>query len=753
MQTIQTIETQLPVLRESFITTPFRHTERRKSSLTNLIRRQLQRQQQQQQQQQHLTSKQQGHQHTSQKEKHATEHARLRRSASSPSCESTERADGQARERERGGERGRERAHARLSAAASEAVAASAASQQLQSTLEPVRARARASASADEGRGLEGASRSSTAQIPLAQQHPQPPLKPELHPLPQHGLIAKGVWLLKNMGNQEAKQRKAVATGAEGTGNGVRGEDGDQTESKRGGFNSKKSQSKSSKLGDSGKKKNKAESTKASVFSNLKKGLSRAKGASRESILDGGASQASQLDGSGIKAADASLSGDELGGLTDSEPERGRPPLSSRQSTEGEEGEEGRSTGSGSDTDIYSFHSATDHQDLLADIQLAIQKQHGDSIPEDMLKEMDKSTAKLPRDPTIPDTLCDLPLDSEPGGGVDLAEENVAKEKMMREDTVIELRASEGTAALESEELDQRGESGQVSMSEVPQLTITKTPSTHSFPDTNTTTNTTTNTSYESADEPPDDVAGSASSALASPLDEGLDSYRDLSKVLPVGLESVLELPDPRLKEAGVPVSVDSHKSKSSVDLNVLTDESEEGGLSADDLGFLSPQRRTSSSITFSQWASESPQGSRARRSSPAGPIVKPYPTIHPAYVRTTTRQLTSPTHSPVGSPVPSPQVTRRDTSSAGLGPGSSRAERWRAQRQRSSSIAGPISYPSDWAGRLAGLRSGSEDGPDQVQEKGPEQRLGGRRTSSCLQTYGGGFSLDVFSGESAASS
>ncbi|XP_062376360.1 formin-2 [Sardina pilchardus] len=663
MQTIQTIETQLPVLRESFVTTPFRHTDRRKSSLTNLIRRQLQQQQQQQQQQQ-LTLKQQGYQQTSQKEKHVIEHARLRRSASSPSCDSTERADGQ----------------------------------------------------------------------------------PELHPLPQHGLIAKGVWLLKNMGNQEAKQRKAVTTGAEGTGNGVRVEDGEQDGSRKGGFHSKKSQSKSSKLGESAKKKPKAESTKTSVFSNIKKGLSRAKGASRENILDGGTSQASLLDGSGIKAADASLSGDELGALTDSDPEHehGQPTPGSRRSTV--EGEEGRTSGSGSDTDIYSFHSATDHQDLLADIQLAIREHHGDSIPDDLLKDADKSTANLPRAPTIPDALCDLPLDSEPGGEEGLAEAGEAKVEWKRSDTETELHASEGTAARESEEPDQLRESGPVSVSEVPQLTITKTLSTHSFPDTNTTTtttNTTTNTSYESADEPPDEEAG----GFAASLQEGLDRHHDLSVVLPVGLESVLELPDPRVKVTRV--STGSPKSMSSLDLNVLKDESEEDGVSAEELGFLSPQRRTSSSITFTQWASESPQGSRARRASPASPIVKPYPTIHPAYVKTTTRQLTSPTHSPVGSPVPSPQVHRRDcsSSSSGLGPGSSRAERWRAQRQRSSSIAGPISYPSDWAGRLAGLRSGSEDGPDPSQDKGPEQKLGPRRTSSCLQTYGGGFSLDVFSG------
>ncbi|XP_048125569.1 formin-2 [Alosa alosa] len=537
------------------------------------------------------------------------------------------------------------------------------------------------------------------------------------------------------MGNQEAKQKKAVAIGAEGTGNGVRVEDGEQDGSRKGGFHSKKSQSKSSKLGESTKKKPKAESTKTSVFSNLKKGLSRAKGASRESILDGGASQASLLDGSGIKAADASLSGDELGGLTDSEPEHGQPTLG--QSTV--EVEEDKTSGSGSDTDIYSFHSATDHQDLLADIQLAIREQHGDSIPDDPLKDVGKSITNLPRDPTIPDALCDLPFDLEPGGEEGLADGDEARVEGRRDDTETELNASESTAAQQTEELDQLRESVQVSLSEVPQLTITKTPSTHSFPDTNTTTNTTTNTSYESADEPPDEETGD----FAASFEKVLDSHHDLSMVLPVGLESVLELPDPRVKVTRV--SIGSPKSMSSMDLNVLKDESEEGGVSAEELGFLSPQRRTSSSITFTQWASESPKGSRARRASPANPIVKPYPTIHPAYVKTTTRQLTSPTHSPVGSPVPSPQVHRRDCSSSGSW--SSRAERWGAQRQRSSSIAGPISYPSDWAGRLAGLRSGSEDGPDPSQEKGPEQKLGARRTSSCLQTYGGGFSLDVFSG------
>ena len=729
IQTVETVETQLPVLRESFHTTPFRQTARRKSSLSNLIRRQLQLQQQQQ-----LTSKPQGHQQTSQKERQPTEHARLHRSASSPSCEATERADGQERERERGGERGRERAHARLlSAAASEAeaeaAAAAATSQQLHSAPE------RESASVREGRGLERAS-GSTAQIPLPPpqpQHPQPPLKPELHPLSQHGLIAKGVWLLKNMGNQEAKQRKAgaagAASGAEGTGNVVRAEDG------KGGFHSKKSQSKSSKLGDSAKKKAKAESTKTSVFSNLKKGLSRAKGASRESILDGGDFQASHPDGSEIKASDASLSGDELGGMTDSDPERGQP------TAEGEE--EGRSTGSESDTDIYSFHSATDHQDLLADIQLAMCKQHGDSIPADLL------TANLPRDPTIPDALCDLPLDPETGSGEALAEVDGARVEVRRNDTKMELNASETIAAPVSEELDHLAESGPVSVSEVPQLTITKTPSTQSFPDTaspNTTTNTTTNTSYESADEPPDEEAGGAT--LGSPF-ESVDCHHDLTKVIPVGLESVLELPDPRAKATGVAVTTRSHKSVSSIDLNVVRDEDEEGGISYEELGFLSPQRRTSSSISFTQWASENPQGSRARRASAAGSIVKPYPTIHPSYVKTTTRQLTSPTHSPVGSPAQSPQVPRREGSSLGLG--SSRAERWRAQRQRSSSIAGPISYPSDWAGRFAGLRAGSEDGPELSQEKVPEQSLGTRRTSSCLQTYGGGFSLDVFSGELAA--
>ena len=65
-----------------------------------------------------------------------------------------------------------------------------------------------------------------------------------------------------------------------------------------------------------------------------------------------------------------------------------------------------------------------------------------------------------------------------------LAEVDGARVEVRRNDTKMELNASETIAAPVSEELDHLAESGPVSVSEVPQLTITKTPSTQSFPDT-----------------------------------------------------------------------------------------------------------------------------------------------------------------------------------------------------------------------------------------------------------------------------
>lgn len=215
------------------------------------------------------------------------------------------------------------------------------------------------------------------------------------------------------MGNQEAKQKKAAAASGNGSypslDEGWREGGGDTT--KKGGkkLNSKHGGKGAGSSGGGGgmhgtgpgKKKNKSES-KSSVFSIRKrKGNLKGKGdvcssvtGSKEDVL---ASQHDELDIT--KTPD--LSADELG-QSDTEaafPEKKKKPDQEKKDGDGGGGEQkqemprktstaatspedgGQKRGSsGSDTDIYSFHSAADHEDLLADIQLAIRLQHQQQI-------------------------------------------------------------------------------------------------------------------------------------------------------------------------------------------------------------------------------------------------------------------------------------------------------------------------------------------------------------------------------------
>lgn len=200
------------------------------------------------------------------------------------------------------------------------------------------------------------------------------------------------------MGNQEAKQKKAAAASGNGSypslDEGWREVGGEKKGGKKHGKHGGKG------AGGSGggvgvhgtgtaKKKNKSE-PKSSVFSIRKrKGNLKGKGdaGSKEDIL---ASQPDELD----STKTPEMSADELG-QSDVEtafPDNKREPERGRKGTNGCEqdtqrkistaatsptedgGQKGGS--SGSDTDIYSFHSAADHEDLLADIQLAIRLQY-----------------------------------------------------------------------------------------------------------------------------------------------------------------------------------------------------------------------------------------------------------------------------------------------------------------------------------------------------------------------------------------
>lgn len=664
MQTIQTIETQLPVLRESFHSSPFRErrTERRKSSLTNLIRRQ-------QQQLLHLDL----HQQQSSPSHGHPAHAQLSRSSSSPLCDLTERTD------EREGEIGRQ---GELSLRQSSGAASQLTSSQLlllsvDSERDGLEREGEKGKKQREGESLSDHTRS------------------------QHGLIAKGVRLLRTMGNQEAKQKKPGDEGA-----GASGEEHEHPKK------IKKSHSKASKLSsDSSKKKSKSEGSKSSVFSNIRirTGLSR-KGISKEDVLDDGI-RINNVDANGSN--NGGMSGDELEGLTfDGKLDRKQLTVESRQSTlDTTEDEVGRETeGSGSDTDLYSFHSAAEAQDLLSDIQRTISQQHQmRSIAEGQScgdGEMGQVGSKGQDEVT-------------PVSGAGEMVSSMSVEKFNRsEDTDGDVTIKVESSGQKTDKPDEQNMPDTITKTcSIQGITaVCKSTSNYSFQDTTATT-----TSYDSAE----DIFESSSLSLA--LEDCRYGNGSLTQSLEVGLNSPANnrLDDPQV----APMSnAMPQKSISSVELNIEPCEDVE-----EEREKIFQRRRKSSAASFTQWSSESflGPGSQPRRTSSTNLGVKPYPTIQTSYVKTTTRQLTS----PCATPSPSPMIPRRIGLELCLGQGSHRAGSWRARRQRSCSIAGPVGCHDEWGEALHG------------QAELIERDFHTVRSRKTL-----GIFPDVFSGESASS-
>ncbi|XP_061915097.1 formin-2 [Entelurus aequoreus] len=595
MHTIKTVETQVPFLKESFFTSTFK--DRRKSSVTGVLRKQQQQQQQQQ------------------------PPPPLARSDSSPLCNRPEwtgaggdRKEGR-KERGvltgRGGERGASGVEPEAVTASLRLLSASASSSQLPPTLPGKQAGSGAGARQD------------------------PPRQGQ-----QHGLLARGVRLLRSMGNQEAKQKKG--------GNGGGGKDG----SCDGGEADKKSK-KSSKANKAGGK-SKSDS-KVSVFSGMKiRKSSKAKGMFKDDLLED--ERSAQAGKSDLKLR-ASLSADEIGMLSDLEGELSCLTAGSQQSILDNMC---LKTGSGSDVDLYSFHSASaDTEDLLSDIQQAMKIQSGE-----------KSTFHGGKTKVLAHQAFSLDKDRP---------KNASESTPMSRDSSVPGSLNESGPSTERS-------SGSL---------FPKTNSTYSFPDTLTTT-----TSYESAED--------------EPRQENWTSQGQHPGVPRVQVE---------------PVSPGPHKSASSMDLS--------SGPVED---FLSLRKKSSLSIslptTDSSCASQSPPTSCVTPST-----VKLYPPVHPSYVKTTTRQLTS----PIGSPLTSPCVPRRtDSAEAGDAHGG------RARKQRSSSIAGPLGTSADWSAQPDG--AGAALSEQEIQEKGGAYwTLGSRRahyghsrSSRATASY-----LDIFSGRS----
>nr|XP_001333061.4 formin-2-like isoform X1 [Danio rerio] len=657
MQTIQTIEMQLPVLRESFHSSPFRERakERRKSSLSNLIRRQQQqllREQQQSvlHQKQQPSSPLQGH----------TAHAQLVRSSSSPLCDLAEQIG--ELEKVRGIGRQGELSHRQSSDTASQP----ASSQQLLLAVKRER----------EGLLREGEKVQGSTEREREEKRERESQSERTRS--QHGLIAKGVRLLRIMGNQEAKQKKpTVTTGAEGEGNGAGTED------------HVKKIKKSKSSAESGKKKSKSEGSKGSVFSNIRirKGLSR-KVLSKEDVLDGGIR---------IKPADAN--GNSNGGISGDEscmPDSKQLTAESRQSTldTTEDDVERETEGSGSDTDLCSYHSAAEAQDLLSDIQRTIRQMEGvderqNCHSEDKERQVGfEGHVEVTHGPTRGSLACEgepeklegasdskylnLICSGDTTGGV-----ITSKLKIESDGKVADIpNKADHLSSLSSDYSIQDAVPETNSVQDA--RAFTHSTSNYSFQD-----NTGTSTSYESAEEILE------SSSLSSPLEECHYDSNSLTQSLEVGLNS-----SNHMSKINRVIFV-PQKSISSVELNVDGD----GPVEEVDRGFSTQPRRKSSAASMTQWSSENflGSGSRPRRTSSANLGVKPYPTIQTSYVKTTTRQLTSPIISPFTTPSPSPMCPRKVGLEFGTGQGPYRAGSWRARRQRSCSIAGPVGCHEEW--------------------------------------------------------
>ncbi|XP_052468010.1 formin-2 isoform X3 [Carassius gibelio] len=430
------------------------------------------------------------------------------------------------------------------------------------------------------------------------------------------------------MGNQDGKLKRSEAGGA--------ADESAAHDGTKKGFHGKKSHGKG---GEGGKKKNKSD--RSSVFPHIRKrkNQSKAKGflsGSKEDALD-------ELDN---KTPD--LSGDELGHSE------------SRQNTLDSQEEEKKVASSGSDTDMYSFHSAAEQEDLLADIQQAIRLKQGvmltapGEVPWDC-----KQSQNTPTPDSEPFTV--LEAFPKPENGL------VSAPRLPEEDEpAVNGLPEEALCAPVTKEPE---------APPPPPPVVAVTTSTTSFPDLT--------ASFESAVEAVEEDADVPSTDTVSEAD-GLGSTGSLECV------TVIEPPEE-------PVAL---------------------------------LQRRKSSVSIPQ---ESPLATRRMKTA-----VKPYPAINTSYIKTTTRQLSSPSCSPGPSPALSPLFTRR---------GPDRPERRRVKRQRSYSITGPISRSADWTEELRPLPPKAAGSDDFLEYGGSEGtlRTGTQRGSVTHEVFTGRTLLERF--------
>ncbi|XP_016323860.1 formin-2 isoform X2 [Sinocyclocheilus anshuiensis] len=411
------------------------------------------------------------------------------------------------------------------------------------------------------------------------------------------------------MGNQDGKLKRSEAGGA-----------ADESAAHDGTKKGKKSR------GEGGKKKNKSD--RSSVFPHIRKRKNQSKA---KSFPSGSKEDASldELDSApSLCNKTPDLSGDELG-HSDAEPEHPRL-----------QEEEKKVASSGSDTDMYSFHSAVEQEDLLADIQQAIRLKQGVmlEIPWDC-----KQTRNTPTPDSEPFTVL----------------EAIPKPENM---------LVSAPRLPEEEEEEETAVNGHFVALCVPVAveTVTKEPEAPPPP-------------------PPPPVVATATSTT---------SFPDLTASFESAVEAI-EDDDPDVPSTDTLSDADGLGSTGSLECLTIIEPPEEPAT------FI---QRRKSSVTLPQ---ESPLATRLLK-----PAVKPYPPINTSYIKTTTRQLSSPSCSPAPSPAHSPLFTR------------ARAKRRRVTRQRSYSITGPISRSADWTEQLRTLPPKAAGSADSLEYGGSEGTL-----------------------------
>nr|XP_012593775.1 formin-2 isoform X2 [Microcebus murinus] len=476
------------------------------------------------------------------------------------------------------------------------------------------------------------------------------------------------------MGNQDGKLKRSAGDASHEGGGGGGAEDAPgprDVEATKKGSGGKKALGKHGKGGgggggEPGKKKSKSDS-RASVFSNLRirKNLSKGKGAagSREDVLDAQALQTGELDSAHsllTKTPDLSLSADEAG-LSDTEcadpfevTRAGRPRpaeagVGGRAVAEDLEtaagAQDGQRTSSGSDTDIYSFHSATEQEDLLSDIQQAIRLQQ----QQQQLRLQGSEEPAAPPAATSPLPGAFLGLDQflrGPSGGAGGARDSVdAEQALAALSDPPESRVAEPPVPARPRS------PGGLPSSEAPGLAGARdSPSSTAFPF---------------------PEAGPGESAAGAPVRRAGDTDEE-------GEEDAFE--DARRGSPG----------------------EEWGGV----VGEEAPPPRPEGEPGEGARGPGTPTGASLPGSpAPSPRCFKPYPLITPCYIKTTTRQLSSPNHSPSQSPSQSPSIKRRPEPSLSRGPRAALASAAApAKKHRvDGGLAGGLSRSADWTEELGG--------------------------------------------------